>query len=71
MGQALYGVSGVADIDIDWAEALVNFTGAEVVSVGILDTGIAIDHPEFVDSEIQIHSTSLRLSHSCKNLVMR
>ena len=45
-GQAVNGLSGTADADIDAPEAWNATTGASSVSVAIIDTGIAYTHPD-------------------------
>ncbi|MEH7076667.1 Ig-like domain-containing protein [Neobacillus drentensis] len=52
-GQQVNGASGVNDVDIDYPEAMQEFskvTNQQQVVVGIIDTGIDINHPELIDS---------------------
>ena len=45
-GQLVNGIAGSGDIDIDWPEAMDIFTQTGEVIVAVLDSGIALDHPE-------------------------
>ena len=45
-GQETNGVQGPADIDIDWPEATDLFTGTTDIVVAVIDSGVAMDHPE-------------------------
>ncbi len=47
-GQPLEGVTGLAGADIGAATAWDTTTGSPTVSVGIVDTGIALDQPDLV-----------------------
>ena len=52
-GQQINGAVGVNDVDIDYSEAIQEFskvTNQQQVVVGVIDTGIDINHPELVDS---------------------
>jgi subtilisin family serine protease len=48
MGQPVNGQIGPSNIDIDWLEAMELYTGTEEIIVAIVDTGVAIDHPEIL-----------------------
>ncbi len=45
-GQAVQGVSGTSDADIDAPEAWEHSTGSAGVAVGVIDTGIDYTHPD-------------------------
>ena len=45
-GQKVNGVTGTSDADIDAPEAWDLSTGSEEVIVGVVDTGVAYDHPD-------------------------
>jgi thermitase len=45
-GQRVDGTSGTPDADIDAPEAWNVTTGSDSVTVGVIDTGIAYDHPD-------------------------
>ena len=45
-GQLVNGVSGPVDVDIDWPEAMTMFTGFSEVIVAVIDSGVAILHPD-------------------------
>jgi subtilisin family serine protease len=47
-GQNIDGVTGTPDADIDASEAWDVTTGAAAITVGILDTGIDLTHPDLV-----------------------
>ena len=47
-GQLVQNVQGVADVDIDWEEAIDLYTSTNEVIVAVIDSGIAIDHPELL-----------------------
>ncbi len=49
-GQRVNGVSGPAGIDIRWPEAMALFKGIIPVTVAVIDSGVAIDHPEILAS---------------------
>ena len=49
-GQAIKGVAGVADVDIDGPEAWDNELGSPEIVVGIIDTGLDISHPDLADN---------------------
>lgn len=50
IGQQVNGLNGPADIDIDWSEGRNIFSPSQQVTVAVIDSGVAIDHPELVDS---------------------
>lgn len=45
-GQAIKGTSGVPDIDIDAPESWSKFRNLKEVVVGVIDTGVDINHPD-------------------------
>jgi len=45
-GQIVNGIGGPPDIDIDWPEAMDIYTGTADVIVAVIDSGVAVDHPE-------------------------
>ncbi len=47
-GQSVQGITGTADSDIDWPEAMDLFAPIAYVTVAVIDTGVAIDHPEIL-----------------------
>lgn len=49
-GQTVNGRNGVADIDINWPEAMDLFQANGPVIVAIIDSGIALDHPELIQN---------------------
>ena len=46
-GQAANGVSGTAGIDINWLNATSIYSPTATVTVAVVDSGVALDHPEF------------------------
>ena len=50
-GQTVNGIRSTAGIDIDWPEADEILDARAIVGVAVIDTGVAIDHPEFLDLE--------------------
>jgi len=50
-GQTVNGIAGTAGVDINWPEAIDLYTSDEQVIVGVIDTGMGIDHPEFLTTE--------------------
>jgi subtilisin family serine protease len=52
-GQSILGTAGVNDVDIDYPEALQEFTSGtpqQQVVVGVIDTGIDYTHPDLMDN---------------------
>jgi subtilisin family serine protease len=49
-GQTVNGFVGPSGIDIRWTQAIDAFTGTSPVVVAVVDTGVAIDHPEIAAS---------------------
>jgi subtilisin family serine protease len=49
-GQAVSGVTGTADADVDAPEAWAFGTGSSDVVVGVIDTGIALSHPDLASN---------------------
>ena len=47
-GQIVNGLAGPADIDIDWLEAMDLFTGSGTPVVAVIDSGVALDHPDLL-----------------------
>jgi len=47
-GQVVNGLAGTPGIDINWLAANNLFSGTQDIVVAVVDTGVAIDHPEFV-----------------------
>lgn len=47
-GQRVNGVSGQAGVDIRWPEAMALFTGNTPVTVAVIDSGVALDHPDIL-----------------------
>lgn len=47
-GQRANGVSGTAGIDIGWTDAMEIYRGEEYTVVAVVDSGVALDHPEFL-----------------------
>jgi hypothetical protein len=45
-GQDVNGAVGPADIDINWPEAMARFHGTTTVSVAVIDSGVALTHPD-------------------------
>jgi hypothetical protein len=45
-GQRVNGVSGLAGVDIRWPEAMALFKGIKPITVAVIDSGVALDHPE-------------------------
>ena len=46
LGQTVNGNSGPVDVDIDWSEAMDLYHGNEQIIVAVIDSGVALDHPE-------------------------
>jgi subtilisin family serine protease len=46
IGQSIFGAPGTADADIDAPEAWATATGDESVTVAVVDSGVAVDHPD-------------------------
>jgi subtilisin family serine protease len=47
-GQNVNGIAGTADVDIDAPEAWDITTGSPNVIIGVIDSGIAYDHPDLI-----------------------
>ena len=47
-GQLVNGRNGPADADIDWPEAMERYTPVDLVTIAVVDTGVAFDHPELI-----------------------
>jgi hypothetical protein len=47
-GQNIQGIAGSADADIDWPEAMDLFSPSDTVTVAVIDSGVAVDHPEIL-----------------------
>ncbi len=45
-GQEVNGISGTFDADIDWEEAMTLYDPQDDVVVAVIDSGVALDHPE-------------------------
>jgi subtilisin family serine protease len=50
LGQIVNGQSGPANVDIDWLEAMDLFTPASPTIVAVLDSGVALLHPDLAAS---------------------
>jgi len=49
-GQIVLGQSGPADADIDWPEAMDLYSNNGGVIVAVIDSGVAIDHPDIINN---------------------
>lgn len=49
IGQMVNGVEGTTGIDINWLAANDLFSGTQDIVVAVVDSGVAFDHPEFID----------------------
>jgi subtilisin family serine protease len=47
-GQTVQGIAGLEDADIDWPEAMDLLSPSDTVTVAVIDSGVAIDHPEIL-----------------------
>ncbi len=47
-GQVVNGLDGISGIDINWLTANNLFSGSQDIIVAVVDTGVALDHPEFL-----------------------
>ena len=48
-GQLVNGRNGPADADIDWPEAMDFYSPTASVIVAVIDSGVALDHPEITN----------------------
>jgi subtilisin family serine protease len=49
-GQVVNGSSGPAGIDIRWSQAMTLFRGRALVTVAVIDSGVAIDHKDIINN---------------------
>ena len=50
-GQSVNGVKGSIDSDIQWPEVMDKFLGTVSITVAVIDSGLAYDHPD-INSKI-------------------